>query len=168
MRLERWLQVINDDLITVKQLADKLGTTKNRVAYQARKVADDNISLIDGVQHLNKQAQQQVIDAIKQLDIDDSADSKQGSTAEQSADNDAIKLLQQRIEGLEALRETLEAQLRQRDAQLDAKDVQINQLHTIIATQAQQQGRMIEHDANAELMETQTKKSWWQRLFSQD
>lgn len=161
-------QVITDDLMTVKQLADELNTTKNRVAYQVRKMADDNIRLIDGVQYLDKQAQQQVIDAIKQLNIDDSADSEQQSTVEQSADNDAIKLLKQRIESLEALTETLQAQLKQRDGQLDAKDAQINQLHTIIATQAQQAGRLIEHDANANADNDKQvqRKSFWHRLFS--
>lgn len=160
--------MITDDLMTVKQLADKLNTTKNRVAYQVRKVADDNIQLVDGVQYLNKQAQQQVIDAIKQLNIDDSADSEQQSTVEQSADNDAIRLLQQRIESLETLTETLQAQLKQRDGQLDAKDAQINQLHTIIATQAQQAGRLIEHDANANADNDKQvqRKSFWHRLFS--
>lgn len=160
--------MITDDLMTVKQLADKLNITKNRVAYQVRKIADDNIRLIDGVQYLDKQAQQQVIDAIKQLNIDDSADSEQQSTVEQSVDNDAIRLLQQRIESLETLRETLQAQLKQRDGQLSAKDAQINQLHTIIATQAQQAGRLIEHDANANADNDKQvqRKSFWHRLFS--
>ena len=158
--------MITDELVTVKQLADKLDITKNRVAYQVRKVADDNIRLINGVQYLNKQAQQQVIDAIKQLNIDDLADSEQQSTVEQSVDNDAIKLLKQRIDSLEALRETLQAQLKQRDRQLDAKDAQINQLHTIIATQAQQAGKLIEHDANADNDKQVQRKSFWHRLFS--
>lgn len=158
--------MITDELVTVKQLADKLDITKNRVAYQVRKVADDNIRLINGVQYLNKQAQQQVIDAIKQLNIDDLADSEQQSTVEQTADNDAIKLLKQRIDSLEALRETLQAQLKQRDRQLDAKDAQINQLHTIIATQAQQAGKLIEHDANADNDKQVQRKSFWHRLFS--
>lgn len=160
--------MITDELVTVKQLADKLDITKNRVAYQVRKVADDNIRLINGVQYLNKQAQQQVIDAIKQLNIDDLADSEQQSTVEQSVDNDAIKLLKQRIDSLEALRETLQAQLKQRDGQLSAKDAQINQLHTIIATQAQQAGRLIEHDANANADNDKQvqRKSFWHRLFS--
>lgn len=158
--------MITDELVTVKQLADKLDITKNRVAYQVRKVADDNIRLINGVQYLNKQAQQQVIDAIKQLNIDDLADSEQQSTVEQTADNDAIKLLKQRIESLETLRETLQAQLKQRDGQLDAKDAQINQLHTIIATQAQQAGRLIEHDANGDNAKQVQRKSFWHRLFS--
>lgn len=152
--------MIEGDLKTIKELADKLNTTKNRVAYQVRKVADDNIRLIDGVQYLNKQAQQQVIDAIKQLNIDDSAGSEQQSTVEQTADNDAIKLLKQRIESLETLIETLQAQLRQLDGQLSAKDAQINQLHTIIATQAQQAGvkQLANNDAK--------RSSFWQRLFN--
>lgn len=154
--------MITDDLMTVKQLADKLNTTKNRVAYQVRKMADDNIRLIDGVQYLDKQAQQQVIDAIKQLNIDDSSVGKQQSSIEQHADNDAIKLLKQRIESLETLRETLQAQLRQLDGQLSAKDVQINQLHTIIATQAQQSG--IKQIAN----DNSERTSFWKRLLKKN
>lgn len=160
--------MIADNLMTVKQLADKLGTTKNRVAYQVRKVADEHIRLIDGVQYLSKQAQEQIIEAIKQLNSTESTDDKQQSAVEQSADNDAIKLLKQRIESLETLTETLQAQLRQLDGQLSAKDAQINQLHTIIATQAQQAGRMIEHDANinADNDNQVQRKSFWHRLFS--
>ena len=161
LRLKERLSVITDDLMTVKELADKLDTTKNRVAYQVRKVADDNIKLIDGVQYLNKQAQDQVINAIKQLDIEQSADIKQEETQEKSDNNTVINLLKQRIESLEILTETLQAQLEQRDDQLSAKDTQINQLHTIIATQAQQAGvKRLESD------NTDGKRSWWQRFFS--
>lgn len=152
--------MITDGLVTVKQLADNLGITKNRVAYQVRKVSNDNIQLVDGVQYLNKQAQEQVINAINQLNSAESIDDKQQSTVEQSSDNDAVHLLNQRIKSLETLTEALQVQLEKLDKQLSAKDAQINQLHTIIATQAQQAGvkQLANNDAK--------RSSFWQRLFN--
>lgn len=152
--------MITDGLVTVKQLADNLGITKNRVAYQVRKVSNDNIQLVDGVQYLNKQAQEQVINAINQLNSAESIDDKQQSTVEQSADNDAVHLLNQRIKSLETLTEALQVQLEKLDKQLSAKDAQINQLHTIIATQAQQAGvkQLANNDAK--------RSFFWQRLFN--
>lgn len=152
--------MITDGLVTVKQLADNLGITKNRVAYQVRKVSNDNIQLVDGVQYLNKQAQEQVINAINQLNSAESIDDKQQSTVDQSSDNDAVHLLNQRIKSLETLTEALQVQLEKLDKQLSAKDAQINQLHTIIATQAQQAGvkQLANNDAK--------RSSFWQRLFN--
>ena len=152
--------MITDELMTVKQLAEKLETTKNRVAYQVRKVPDDNIQLIDGVQYLNKQAQEQVISAINQLNSTESIADKQTSTVYQSVNNDAVELLKQRINTLETLTESLQAQLRQLDGQLGTKDAQINQLHTIIATQAQQAGGVKQLENN-----DAKRHSFWERLF---
>lgn len=140
--------MINDDLMTIKELAEKLDTTKNKVAYQVRKLDVENIEIIKGTQYLNKQAQSIISDAIKQLNSDELNSDKQ----HESVANDAIviDLLKQRINSLESNIESL-------NSHLQAKDKQINQLHTIIATQSQQ--------TNIKALEHENSKKWWQRIF---
>lgn len=145
--------MIDDDFLTIRQLADKLETTKNKVAYQVRKIDDEHIKIINGTKYLNKYAQEVIIKEIKQLENDELNTINQSENEDKSSSDDALvfEILQERIESLEDKIVGLEEQLK-------TKDRQIDQLHTIIASQS--------HQLNIQLLEhEESSKSWWQRLF---
>lgn len=140
--------------LTIRELAEKIGTTKNRVAYQVRKLGDEGVEIIDGVKHLSSRVQELVEKEINQLESDEISDNNQGVNDKNTNSNDAmvIEVLRQRIESLESDIDIIESQLK-------VKDKQIDQLHTIIASQSQQ--------LNVQLLEYEdSSKSWWKRLFS--
>lgn len=140
-------------MLTIRELADKLGTTKNKVAYQVRKLGDEGVEFIDGIKHLTPYIQELIEKEIKQLESDQPINSNQDLNGNESISNDAlvIEILRQRIESLESEIDTI-------GRQLQVKDKQIDQLHTIIASQSQQLNtQLLEYEDNS--------KGWFKRLF---
>lgn len=146
--------MVDDDFITVRQLADRLDTTKNKVAYQVRKISSEHVKMINGIKYLSKHAQELVSKEIKQLESDELNTLNQGVSEADPNTKDAIviEIQQRRVE-------SLENQIAGLEEHLKTKDRQIDQLHTIIANQSQQ--------LNMQLLEYEEgSKSWWRRLFS--
>lgn len=138
--------MLEGDLKTIKELADTLNTTKNRVAYQVRKLPDDGVEIVDGIKYLTQQSQITIIKAIEKLDsVELNSDKETETTIKSDNFEEVIEALNQQITLLQE--------------QLYTKDKQIDQLHTIIATQSQR--------LNTKLLEKEkdNSKSWWRRLF---
>lgn len=145
--------MIEDRLLTIRELADKLGTTKNKVAYQVRKLGDEGVEIIDGIKHLTPHIQILIEKEINQLESDELINKNQDVNGNESSSNDAlvIEILRQRVESLESEIDTI-------GSQLQVKDKQIDQLHTIIASQSQQLNtQLLEYEDNS--------KGWFKRLF---
>lgn len=145
-------------LITFKQLADRLGVDKARINYQATKLDDDLIERIDGVKYLTTQAQQAITEAIKELDgsLDTESDIEQTEAVDSS--------LQHKVDAQRDIIASKDDKIGMLQQQINIKDRQIDQLHTIIATQAQQlEIQLIE--TQKEINKESVKLSWWSRLF---
>lgn len=136
--------MLEGDLKTIKELADMLNTTKNRVAYQVRKLPADGVKMVEGVKYLTKQSQITITKAIEKLDGVELNSNKQAETT--------IK-----IDNVEEIIEILNQQIDLLQEQVYMKDKQIDQLHTIIATQSQR--------LNTKFIEKENSTPWWRRLF---
>lgn len=71
------------ELITVKQLADKLGVPKSKVSYQSRKLDDSLILQQNGTNYLTERAQLLITQAIHDLMNPPTAEDVEKKTAEE-------------------------------------------------------------------------------------
>lgn len=130
--------MLDGDLKTIKELADMLDTTKNRVAYQVRKLPDDGVEIIDGVKYLTKQSQTAVIAAIKKLDgIDLNSIKQDETTSEIDNSTRVVDVLNHQIELLQDQIQMLKDILKKKDERIDTLLEQLNYSQRLIDQQQQ-------------------------------
>ena len=160
--------MINTDLKTLKQLADELGVTKNKIAYQTRKLSDEEVVIIEGVKHLTKSAQVKIAEEINGLNDGFVGNKQEEEESLNTVKDDYIKLEDSykiQVELLNNQIEILNKHIEKLDNQIAEKDIQINQLHNLMAIQSQQSGqKSLEHEDD-ENVTGEVRKTWFQRVF---
>lgn len=143
---------------TIKQIADELGVSKQKVY---RYIVKNHITASSEVKQ-SKLYDDVAEKMIKQGILDDEPHQKSHHESHQNRMSDAV---------LELLRNELEQkneQLREKDRQIMEKDQQIEQLHKVIDQEQQlrmvteRKFQLIEQQKDQEEPDTSEEKKWWQ------